>query len=216
MKALIVYGGWDGHTPKPVSEIVEKELKAAGFQVERHDTLDALNDAAKVASMDVVIPIWTMGQMSGEQWGSLNAAVRAGTGVAGLHGGAGDAFRGNLEYQWMIGGQFVGHPHVGKYEVFLTDTQHPITVGAPTVFEYESEQYYMIVDPGINVLANTIYNYDGHKIVHPVMWTKSWGKGRVFYTALGHCDAEFGKFPQVHAMTIKGLIWAAQGKALAK
>ena len=31
-----------------------------------------------------------------------------------------DAFRGNVEYQWMVGGQFVGHPHVGKYTVRLT------------------------------------------------------------------------------------------------
>jgi len=216
MKALIVYGGWTGHDPKRVSAWLERELKKAGMSVERHDSLEALNNARKVQSMDLVVPVWTMGELSGKQWQNLDAAVRAGTGIGGVHGGAGDAFRGNLAYQWMIGGQFVGHPFSGKYEVFLTDTSHPITAGGPAVFEYESEQYYMTVDPGINVLANTVYHYDGHKIIHPVMWTKTWGKGRVFYNALGHCAKEFTTFRAVHKMTVRGLVWAAEGKALSR
>ena len=127
MKALIVYGGWDGHEPAQVAKIFEKALAAKGATVELSDTLDVLLDAGKLASMDVIVMHWTCGKMTPEQWKGVNDAVRSGVGLAGVHGGAGDAFRDNLEYQWMVGGQFVGHPHVGEYEVRLTPVQSPIT-----------------------------------------------------------------------------------------
>jgi type 1 glutamine amidotransferase len=214
MNALIVYGGWDGHEPEPVSKIFEKELKAKGFSVERSDTLDALLDAKKLKGLDVIIPHWTCGQITPEQCGGLNEAVRGGVGLAGVHGGMGDSMRGCLEFQWMVGGQFVGHPHTGEYEVYFTETANPITAGLPRRFGYNSEQYYQIVDPGINVLAETLYDYDGHVITMPCVWTKTWGKGRVFYSALGHAAAEFTKFPHVLEMTVRGMLWAAEGKKL--
>ncbi len=130
--------------------------------------------------------------------------------LAGVHGGMGDAFRGNLGYQWMVGGQFVGHPHVGDYFVQLAAAKSPITAGMKKRFKYHSEQYYMLVDPAIAVLAETTYDLDGHKVKMPVVWTKPHGKGRVFYSALGHRYEEFVKFPEVLAMTTRGLLWAAR------
>ena len=215
MKALIVYGGWDGHEPAPVSEIMEKALAEKGFDVCREGSLEPLEDGAALAKLDLIVPIWTMGEMSGEQWGGLNAAVRSGVGLGGFHGGAGDAFRGNLEYQWMVGGQFVGHPHVGDYTVRLTGVESPITDGMPSTFAYNSEQYYQIVDPGVTVLADTLYEHDDRRVILPCVWTKGWGKGRVFYSALGHSAKEFVDYPEVLAMTVRGMCWAAEGKALA-
>lgn len=213
MNALILYGGWEGHEPKPVSEIIESALKAKGVSVTRENSLDPLTDAARLAGTDVIIPIWTMGTMTNDQWKGMDQAVRSGVGFGGFHGGAGDAFRGNLGYQWMVGGQFVGHPTVGEYEVYVTDTTHPITTGLPTTFSYKSEQYYQIVDPGITVLAATPYNYDGHRVVMPCVWTKTWGKGRVFYSALGHVAKEFKDYPHVLDMTVRGILWAARKPA---
>lgn len=214
MKALIVYGGWDGHQPKEVSELLQDALTKAGFDVRREDKLDSLADEAGLKKLDVVVPIWTMGQISKEQWAGLNAAVRSGVGIGGVHGGMGDAFRGNLEYQWMVGGQFVGHPHVGEYTVRLTDLRSPITDGMKPIFDYRSEQYYMIVDPSITVLADTLYNHQDLRAVMPVVWTKTWGNGRVFYSALGHVAQEFIDYPEVLAMTVRGITWAARGKKL--
>ena len=214
MKALIVYGGWDGHEPGPVSEIIEKALVAKGFEVDRVGGLEPLADGEAVKQLDLICPIWTMGEMSGEQWQGLNEAVRSGVGFGGFHGGAGDAFRGNLEYQWMVGGQFVGHPHVGEYTVRMTGVKSPITEGSPSMFTYSSEQYYQIIDPGVTVLADTLYEHDGNRIILPCVWTKTWGKGRVFYSALGHCAKEFSDYPEMLAMTIRGMIWAAEGKAI--
>jgi uncharacterized protein len=212
MKALIVYGGWDGHEPDKVAKIFEKALTAKGARVELSETLDVLLDAGKLAGLDVIVPHWTMGTMTTDQWKGLNDAVRSGVGVAGVHGGAGDAFRDNLEYQWMIGGQFVGHPHVGEYEVRLTPHPSPITEHLPQSFRYNSEQYYQLVDPGVAVLADTLYEYDGRRTIMPSIWVKSWGKGRVFYSALGHVAKEFADYPHVLEMTVRGILWAGEGK----
>ncbi len=208
MKALIVYGGWDGHEPDKVAKVFEKALVAKGVQVELSNTLDVLLDAGKLAGVNVIVPHWTMGKMTGEQWKGLTEAVRSGVGLAGVHGGAGDAFRENLDYQWMVGGQFVGHPHVGQYEVRLTPHKSPITDHLPQSFTYNSEQYYQLVDPGVAVLADTLYEFDGRRTIMPCVWVKSWGKGRVFYSALGHVAKEFADYPHVLEMTARGIVWA--------
>ncbi len=210
MKALIVYGGWKGHEPEEVSGLFAEQLTARGHDVERSDTLASLEDVEALKALDLIVPHWTMGDISDDQWKALDDAVRSGVGVAGVHGGMGDSMRGCLEFQWMVGGQFVGHPTVGDYEVHLTETTHAITAGLPATFTYSSEQYYQLVDPGVNVLAETPYDYDGHRVNMPCIWTKTWGAGRVFYSALGHCANEFIDFPRVLEMTMRGMEWAAR------
>lgn len=207
-KALIFYGGWDGHQPAECAEIFANELKSHGVEVTVSDSLDALNDPEEVKSYDLITPIWTMGQISKEQSNNLLNAVKAGTGFGGFHGGMGDAFRGNIDYEWAVGGIFVGHPHIGDYTVRLTANQHEITDDLPLEFTYNSEQYYMLIDPSIQVLADTLYDHDGRRAVMPVVWTRSLGEGKVFYSALGHQAKEFIDFPQVKEMTVKGLLWA--------
>jgi len=213
MKALIIYGGWDGHEPGPVSQVIQKALREKGLEVEMADKLDPLADAEKMAGVDVFIPIWTMGAIANEPWKGLRGAVKAGMGIAGFHGGMGDAFRANLDYQWMTGSQFVGHPHIGDYEVKIVDPSNPIVKGMKSPFPYKSEQYYMLVDPGVHILGTTLYQYDGREITMPCIWTKTLGKGRVFYSALGHCAKEFADYPAVLDMTVRGILWAADGKA---
>jgi uncharacterized protein len=208
--ALILWGGWDGHTPKETAEVLAGELKANGFRVQLENSLEPLADAKKLKRYSLIVPVWTMGELSSEQWAGLNEAVLSGVGLAGVHGGMGDAMRGHVEYQWMCGGQFVGHPHVGDYFVSLTSARSPITKGMKKRFKYNSEQYYMIVDPGIRVLADSVYRYEGQKVTMPIVWTKTWGKGRVFFSALGHVANEFEKYPEVRAMTTRGMLWAAK------
>ena len=208
MKALIYYGGWDGHEPTQCAKILSAALKKKKVSVTLSDSLDCLNKLGELKKFDVIVPIWTMGQMDKKQAENLKKAVTAGVGLAGFHGGMGDSMRSDLGYQWMTGGQFVGHPHVGDYEVYLTETANPITAGMPSKFPYNSEQYYMIVDPAVNVLAETLYDYDGHTIAMPCVWTKTWGKGRVFYSSLGHVAKEFKDYKHVLDMTVRGVMWA--------
>jgi hypothetical protein len=211
-KALIFWGGWDGHTPKETAETFAGELRSNGFDVEVANALSPLEDFDALMKLDLIVPIWTMGQISDDQLANLNKAVKSGVGLAGVHGGMCDAFRRRVEYAWMTGGQFVAHPHIGDYTVRLTQVKSPITGGMAGSFPYNSEQYYMVVDPGITVLADTIYDYEGKKITMPVVWTKTWGKGRVFFSALGHVAEEFRKYPEALAMTIRGMLWAAGNK----
>ncbi len=213
MKALIFYGGWAGHEPEECSQVLADGLSGKGVEVERVNHQDPLQDADGLAGYDVIVPYWTMGTLEGDAGKNLQAAVDSGVGLAGCHGGMGDAFRGNIGFEWMVGGLFVGHPYTDEYEVRLTGNPHPTTADLPRTFPYKSEQYYMLVDPANHVLAETIYHRGGQDVVMPVVWTKSWGKGRVWYSSLGHKAQEFSDYPHVLEMTLRGIIWAGEGKA---
>lgn len=204
--ALIVQGGWDGHEPKQVSEVLAKALRKHAFKVEVSDTLDAFRDQAKLRQLDLIVPIWTAGSITGEQLTPLLEAVKSGTGIAGVHGGMGDAFREQPEYQFMVGGQWVAHPGGGgvTYPVHIEDVPSPVTAGLSD-FSVTSEQYYMHVDPGNTVLCTTRFG----DVVMPVTWTKRYGKGRVFYCSLGH-DARVAAQPEVLTMVTRGMLWAAE------
>ncbi len=208
-KVLFVSGGWDGHHPEKIVQLFANELQARGLEPEIVTSLEPLADPEKLRSYALIFPCWTMGQLSNEQEKGLVAAVRSGVGLGGIHGGMGDAFRGRLDYEWMVGGHFVGHPHVGDYSVRVTDWASPITAGLPAAFAYRSEQYYLMVDPGVHVLADTTYHHEGRAVQMPVAWIKTWGAGRVFYNALGHHPDEFTQFPAARRLTVQGCLWAA-------
>ena len=184
-------------------------LREHGIASRIESTLACLEDAGNLRTFALIVPCWTMGALSQAQSDGLQAAVKGGVGLGGIHGGMGDAFRGNLDYEWMVGGHFVGHPHVGEYRVRVTNAANVLTQGLPPVFRYRSEQYYMMIDPGVQVLADTPYAYEGHHVTMPVAWTKTWGEGRVFYSSLGHAINEFDEFPEALELTVRGLRWAA-------
>jgi hypothetical protein len=215
MKALIVWGGWDGHQPKEVAEIFRELLAKEKFDVEVSDTLDAFADAGRVKSMNLLVPVWTMGKISAEQLTPVLAAVQGGTGIAGCHGGMCDSFRESTEWQFMTGGQWVAHPGNDgvKYRVKMGPAKSAITKGIGD-FDVASEQYYMHVDPAVKVLATTRFPtadgpHAGNGAVDmPVVWTKTYGKGRVFYNSLGH-SADIVKMPPVLELMRRGFLWAA-------
>jgi type 1 glutamine amidotransferase len=238
VKALIVRGGWPGHEPVETSEVAARELRGAGVEVEIAETLAALSDEGRLRELDLVVPMWTMGDtrepLPRGTLAPLLAAVRSGVGIGGWHGGMCDAFRIEVEYQFMTGGQWVSHPGGDKarYRVRIGPTPHPITAGLAD-FSITSEQYYMHVDPGVSVLASTRFPTGaaagdgldqeaqdavdrdevppGETVVMPVTWTKRYGRGRVFYTSLGHVARAF-EVPEALTMLRRGLLWAAQGK----
>jgi type 1 glutamine amidotransferase len=212
-KALFVWGGWDGHEPKQTTEIMASVLQAEGFDVEISDTLDAFLDEDKMMSLSLVVPCWTMGSITGEQERGLLKAVKSGVGFAGWHGGAGDSFRNNTEYQFMVGGQWVAHPGgIVEYEVNIIDHDDPITKGISD-FKMVSEQYYMHVDPSNKVLATTTFSgVDAPWIkgcVMPVVWKRMYGEGRVFYSSLGHVAKDFD-VPECKEIMRRGMLWAAR------
>jgi len=203
--ALIVQGGWEGHEPEEVSRILGNVLEENGFEVEISDTLDSYRDLDKLKKLDLIVPCWTRGSIEQDQLKPLLEAVSCGTGIAGLHGGMCDSFRQETEYQYMTGGQFVAHPGgIVTYTVHIVDPEHPLTRGIKD-FTVTSEQYYMHVDPANFVLTTTNFG----DVVMPVSWIKMWGKGRVFYSSLGH-DAEGVRQVEVQELMKRGMLWAAE------
>ena len=211
-KALIVWGGWDGHTPDRSAAVVREMLERNGFDVRVENSTTAYADPA-IHDLNLIVPMITMSTIGKEEVANLCDAVRGGVGLGGFHGLMCDSFRNEVEYQFMTGGQWVSHPgNIIDYRVNITKPNDPITKGIGD-FDYHSEQYYMHVDPGNEVLATT--TFDGTHcdfikgVVMPVVWKKIYGKARVFYCALGHTADEFA-VPQFKTMVERGLLWAAR------
>ncbi|HEX7000456.1 MAG TPA: ThuA domain-containing protein [Trueperaceae bacterium] len=212
-RALVFQGGWQGHDPAGSAALAVRSLEPEGFAVDVSATLEVLHDAGALAAYDLIVPVWTMGELSAEGERNLMRVVEAGTGLAGWHGGMGDAFRASLGYKMMVGGQFVAHPgDITRYTVRITAGDDPITQGLDD-FELMSEQYYMHVDPSNEVLAETTFAGDAQPwlegVVMPVAWRRRWGKGRVFYLSIGHAVAEFD-VPQAATLLRRGLTWASR------
>jgi uncharacterized protein len=210
---LFVWGGWDGHEPKPCVDVFAPLMQAEGYQVDIADTLDVYLDQEKLKRYDLISQVWTMGTISREQLQGLLEAVKSGVGIAGWHGGTGDSFRDATDYQFMVGGQWVAHPGgVIDYRVNITNHSDPITAGLED-FDMHSEQYYMHVDPANQVLATTTFNgehapwIDG--VVMPVAWKRRYGAGRVFYCSLGHVAKDFA-VPQAREIVRRGMLWATR------
>ena len=212
-KALMVWGGWEGHEPKRCVDRFEPFLSEQGFDVTISNTLDAYLDEPFMRSLSLVVPVWTMGTITGEQEKGLLAAVDSGVGIAGWHGGMGDSFRNNTSYQFMVGGQWVAHPgNIIRYKVNITRPEDPLVKGLHD-FEIESEQYYLHVDPSNEVLATTTFTGEHTAwiagCVMPVVWKRRWGQGRVFYSSLGHVAKDFDVFEAAEIVR-RGMLWAAR------
>ena len=212
-RALMVWGGWDGHEPQQTTERFAALLKEAGFSVTVTDDLNVYLDADLLRAQSLIVQCYTMSTVTPEQEQGLLEAVRSGVGFGGWHGGSADAFRNNPEYQFMVGGQWVAHPgNIIDYTVNVTDHEDPITQGL-TDFQMHSEQYYMHTDPSNEVLATTTFG--GEVLpwiagtVMPVVWKRRWGQGRVFYCSLGHVDADF-EVHEAQELVRRGLLWAAR------
>jgi hypothetical protein len=170
-----------------------------------------------------------MSTIEADELAGLAAAVRAGTGLAGWHGGIADSFRASSDYLHLVGGQFASHP--GKpagehtdggasdnfvpYTVSVTELgrRHPITEGIED-FELVTEQYWVLSDDLNDVLATTTQKVrDGdpwhREVTSPAVWTRLWGDGRIFVATPGH-NLEVLRDSNVRTIIERGLLWASR------
>ena len=179
-----------------------------------------MTDLEYLKSFDVILPVWTMGQIDDNNWeiknskiGNLQEAVHSGVGLAGWHGGMTDAFRDNTNYQFLVGSQFVCHPgDFVDYEVNIIDKHHEIVDGINN-FKVFSEQYFLHIDPSINIIASTKFTKEYHEWIDdvemPVAYTKSWGNGKVFHCSIGHYLKDFEN-ENVVKLIIQGINWTTK------
>jgi uncharacterized protein len=220
-RALIVWGGWMGHQPDQVADIFRNLLEQEDFQVDVSDTLESFSDAEKLKTYEMIVPVWTMGEIEKQYVKNISLAVQSGTAIAGCHGGMCDTFRNNVDWQFMTGGNWVAHPGNDgvEYVVNIKQNSNPLLEGIED-FTVKSEQYYLHVDPAVQVLATTRFptapgpHTANPPVDMPVVWTKYWGAGRIFYCSLGH-QANIVEMPQVKEIMRRGFLWAALGKASA-
>ncbi|MEX0953899.1 MAG: ThuA domain-containing protein [Rhizobiaceae bacterium] len=211
-KAMIVWGGWDGHEPEQGAAIIKDFLEQDGFDVAVETTTEAFGDPG-LRDFSLIVPIYTMSKIEKEHAVNLAAAIEGGVGLAGYHGGMGDAFRECVEYQFVVGGQWVAHPgNIIDYTIEITMPDDPVMQGIKD-FPYRSEQYYMHVDPSNEVLATTTFGGEHawwiEGVRMPVVWKRRHGKGRVFYSSLGHVASEF-EVPEMKTILRRGMSWAAR------
>ncbi|MFN2305560.1 MAG: ThuA domain-containing protein [Paracoccaceae bacterium] len=220
MKALITWGGWDGHEPDKVAEIFRAMIEAEGGEAQVIDHLKPFDDAEELKTYDLLVPVWTMSDLSRDAASKVSDAVAHGTGLAGCHGGMCDAFRGNPLWQFITGGNWVAHPGGDGVKHRVTITSDDPLVAGIADFDVETEQYYLHTDPANTVLATTRtdvvtwYHSPNGAVDMPVAWTRHWGLGRVYYNALGHKAKVIAEGP-AHEMLRRGILWAADGKARA-
>ncbi len=215
-RALITWGGWDGHQPDKVAALFAADLREAGFAVEVTDSLACFDDAAALKSLDLIVPVWTMSTIEKERSQAVADAVESGVGLAGCHGGMCDAFRNDVVWQFMTGAQWVAHPGNDgvEYRVRITDPTNPLVAGIDD-FDVKTEQYYLHVDPAVKIHAVCDFPVvDGPHapngpVSMPIGFTKLWGKGRVYYNALGH-QSNVIDHGAPREMIRRGMLWAAR------
>lgn len=212
-RCLIVSGGYAPHCPEQAGEVLKLHLEREGFSVVHSRSLAAYDDE-DLQSYDLIVPNWTVGEMSVETSKRLwDAVATGGVGLAGFHGGMADGFPSNDRFRYIVGGSYVAEPGgVTDYTVEIVKPDDPITAGISD-FAYRSEQYYLQVDPANEVLAVTRFDSRFHPwingVVMPSVWKKRFGAGRVFFSAFGHAPDELDIVP-MRTMLLRGLVWAAR------
>lgn len=202
VKTLLLTGG-TVHKGVEIGDILQQVMEKTGkFEITRvNEDLDALM-AEKVQAYDLVVFYWTMGEITEAQKRGLMNHIASGKGFVTFHSGA-DSFRGDPDWRAFVGGYFTGHPKFRTYQVSITEAKSPITEGIEE-FMIEDEQYFLDYSSQVTVLANGLHK--GRTM--PVMWTQEWGKGRVFYSALGH-NPKAVKQEMFQKTAIRGMLWAA-------
>jgi type 1 glutamine amidotransferase len=182
-----------------------------------------------MAGVDLIVQVVTMSEISKEALAGLIAAVRAGTGMVGWHGGIADSFRNSADYLQLIGGQFAHHAAIAppeqlsgeqadnyqEYTIELTELgrSHPVTAGVED-FTLTTEQYWVLSDEYNEVLATTTQakrDFDAwdRPVTFPAVWTRHWGEGRIVVSTAGH-RLEIVQDPSVRRIIEQGLLWAAK------
>ena len=183
-----------------------------GFAVDATEDPAWIADAT-LARYRVVVFLSTTGEPLGPpQQAPLRRWVERGGGWVGVHAAA-DALYDWPWYGELVGAWFKRHPAVQQATVRVTDPHHPSTAPLPAAWTRTDEWYDFRADPRgrVHVLAvvdESTYHGGGMGADHPVVWCHPQGRGRSWYTSLGHTQASWHE-PRFLAHVLGGIRWAA-------
>ena len=209
-RALLLYGGWPEHSPQRAADFAVENV-LGDFDVVRSEDLAVLCDEV-LARFDLLVPVWTFGELAETQASALFRAVSRGLGLVAWHGFA-SAFLACRAHKHLLGGQFVAHPGGNSVTYDIHFHRNDPLVDGLNDFTLTSEQYYMLIDPAVKVIASTTIRGEEmpwlRGVNMPVAWTRSWGKGRVFYCALGH-TVDVLEHPSITTLLHRAGRWSSQ------
>lgn len=229
--ALLVFEKINGFKDTPSVDAAHAALEAMaarkGYSIVFTDKGGAFN-AKTLAQFDAVL--WN--NISGDvltlsQRTAFQDFLAKGGGYIGLHGSAGDP---TYFWDWypdtLIGARFAGHPMDPQFQEarVVVHGDHALTAGLPTEWRMTDEWYAFKTNPkssGAKVLLSLDESTYGHKDRagrdlsmggdHPIAWTKCIGKGRMFYSAIGHMPDTYSHPINLRVME-NGLDWALNQK----
>ncbi|MFX0181613.1 MAG: ThuA domain-containing protein [Candidatus Hodarchaeota archaeon] len=208
MQNILVIGGLETkfHNFRILGPVFRNFLEGAGFKVTLSENLDMLLPE-NIKEFQTIICYTTGRELTSEQEkGLLNAIVSfppetIGKTFIGIHC-ASCSFQKSSAYLRMLGGKFLTHPPLGEELSFqVIKPEHPTMQGVSN-FSLVDELYLMEIYPPIEILI--VCNYKGFD--RPIVWTKPYGLGRVFYTALGHDKSQLSN-PILQKMIINAVKW---------
>ena len=162
-----------------------------------------------LASTDAIIFANTTGDLPLDRDAFL-AWLKSGKAFIGMHS-ASDTFHGWPAFIEMLGGEFRTHGAQVGVECRNCDRDHPATAALGATWPIKIEEIYLFknYDPAKVHELLTMDKHPNEKTPghFPVSWCKEYGKGRVFYTSLGHReDMWASEAYQKHILG--GILWA--------
>jgi len=209
--------------------LIEAIAKRRGWSV-FHTESGAVFTPENLARFAVVVWHQVSGDaLNEEQKAALKGWIEAGGGWVGVHGAGGDG-----EYAWrwyvdeLVGAQFIGHPMGPQFQdakLVVEDAAHPATAELPASFVHNEEWYSFAASPrakGYRILATVDESTYSPRLEmlgmdrdlrmgadHPVIWSHCQGRGRVFYSALGH-QAKSYALPEMEHLLEGAIAWSAR------
>lgn len=196
-------GGSSGsHRPTQMAPLLATPLGQRGI------TIRYSENSSELATLDpnstpVAIIFKDDGEISPDEEKGLIQFVESGGGLVAIHC-ASHAFRNSPQYGALVGGRFLSHGN-GTFPVKIIDAQHQITRGLKA-FDATDETY---IHNELNRDNRVIMVRDEAGGYEPYSWWRTQGKGRVFYTALGH-DEKTWNDPNFQNLIERAIRWAAR------
>jgi hypothetical protein len=206
------------HDVLPTSEQIMRELGKTSGAFEATVTQDCSLISEASLKQYAAVVFFTTGELplDDAQKKAFIDFVRSGHGFVGIHS-ATDTFYKWPEYLELIGGYFDGHPWHQEVTVRVEDKSHPATAHLPASFAINDEIYQfrdwsrdrvhvlLSLDPAsVDLTKKGVKRTDKD---FAVSWTREFGQGRMFYTALGH-EVAVWKDPRFQQHLVGGIRWA--------